>query len=69
MDFGSAWKALVEETNKLTVSGTCEACPNNRLCNTCAALAMAETGSTNGTPTYLCKAVKVLEEISKIQIK
>lgn len=67
MDFMPAWKRLVEETQKLTVSGTCEACPNKNLCNTCAAIAMAETGSTNGIPTYLCKAVKTLEEIARLK--
>ena len=63
-DFNSAWKKIVDISQKVSVSGVCDTCPNKGLCNTCAAIAMAETGSTKGIPTYLCKAVEVFQEIA-----
>ena len=64
-DFASAWKELVRISDEVSLSGVCSNCPNQRLCNTCAAIAMAETGSTEGIPTYLCKAVEVFQEIAE----
>ena len=63
-DFSSAWRKLVSDTEKISVSGICDTCPNRGLCHTCAAIAMAETGTTEGIPTYLCKAAKAFEEIA-----
>lgn len=64
-DFLSAWKQLIQKSEEISVSGICDTCANRGLCHTCAAIAMAETGSTKGIPTYLCKAVKVFQEIAE----
>lgn len=63
-DFKSAWEKLVDHGDKISVSGICDTCQNKGLCHTCAAIAMAETGSTEGIPTYLCKAVEVFQKIA-----
>ena len=68
-DFMPAWKQLVDTSEKISVSGVCDTCPNKGLCNTCAAIAMAETGSTEGIPTYLCKAVEVFQEIADKELR
>ena len=61
--FCEAWSDIVTESEKVSLSGVCEACPDRELCHTCAAIARAETGKCEGIPTYLCKTV---EEFSKI---
>lgn len=55
MDFASAWKKVVEETNEIRYSPVCTNCPNARLCHTCIAMIHNETGSVNGHPEYMCK--------------
>lgn len=54
-DFTSAWKQLVEETSQIRLSSKCSACRNRKLCQTCAACALLETGSYSGTPEYMCR--------------
>lgn len=39
------------------LSGTCTGCQNRRICHSCAAMAMAETGNVSGIPKYLCEMV------------
>lgn len=64
-DFQSAWKELVEAGEKVCLSGVCSSCPNMKICHVCAAIALAETGTTTGIPTYFCKSVEVLQKIAK----
>lgn len=53
--FETAWKQIVDETAQMHLSGVCKACPDRRICHSCAAMALAETGSVSGIPKYLCE--------------
>ena len=64
-DFADAWKKIVELTENIRASGVCESCPNRQLCHTCPSIALSETGSTEGIPTYLCKMVEELQQIAE----
>lgn len=64
-EFLEAWKELVNETEKVCLSGVCNSCPNLGICHTCAAIAVAETGDTKGIPTYFCKSVEIFREIAE----
>lgn len=72
--FREAWEELVKVTGNLKLSGICAECPNQKLCHSCAAMAMAETGSTSGVPVYLCEMVEemkkqALSEFKTINVK
>ena len=72
--FAEAWQELVRESEKLTLSGVCNQCPNLQLCHACAAMAMAETGSASGIPKYLCKMALALKtqaetELASVQLE
>ena len=60
--FSEAWKELTIVSEKTRLSGVCVKCPNQKLCHSCAAMALAETGSTEGIPTYLCETVEELRK-------
>lgn len=62
--FTEAWHDLVCESEKLKLSGVCRDCPDRKLCHSCAAMAMAETGEASGIPTYLCEMVRNMKEIA-----
>lgn len=62
--FGEAWKKLVEVSNQMKISGVCAECPNRKLCHSCAAMAMAETGNTASVPQYLCEMVQEMRQIA-----
>lgn len=67
--FKTAWEELVEESEKLTLSGICLQCANKALCHACAAMAMAETGEANGIPVYLCRMVESMRQMAKIDVE
>ncbi|MDY3281438.1 radical SAM protein [Dysosmobacter sp.] len=58
--FGEAWRELTERSAGLALSGVCGKCPNAELCHSCAAMAMAETGSASGIPKYLCRMTRAM---------
>lgn len=66
--FGEAWRELTEVSSKLTLSGVCAKCANQQLCHCCAAMALSETGSASGIPTYLCEMVTELMRLSSQQV-
>lgn len=63
--FRDAWTALTELTAALRLSGLCEKCPDRGVCFPCAAIAMAETGTTEGVPRYKCRVTRAIYEIAK----
>ena len=63
--FGDAWRQLTERTAQLRLSGLCEKCPDRMICHPCAAIAMAETGTTEGVPRYKCQITRAIHEIAK----
>lgn len=66
--FLEAWKEIVEISEKLRTSSICEKCPDQQMCHSCAAMAYAETGRTEGIPTYLCKMVREMKQIARNEL-
>lgn len=62
--FSDAWQELTQVSERLTLSGVCDKCPNQQLCHACAAMALAETGSPSGIPHYLCEMVAAMRELA-----
>lgn len=62
--FSESWDEMVKISERVSLSGVCNTCPDKELCHTCAAVAMAETGKVEGIPTYLCKTVEELQRIA-----
>lgn len=60
--FRDNWEVLTKISGELKVSGVCEKCPNQKLCHSCAAMALTETGSTEKIPIYLCEMVKEMKK-------
>lgn len=63
--FGQAWTELMHVCGRLSTSGVCAQCPNQKICHTCAAMAIAETGKTTGIPKYLCQSAQEMRVIAK----
>lgn len=54
-DFEIAWKEIVAETRQIELSMQCASCEKRQVCQVCAASALLETGSYQGTPAYMCQ--------------
>ncbi len=67
--FNAAWEELVEESEKLVLSGICQKCANRELCHACAAMAMAETGKADGIPVYLCRMVETIRKMAILDLE
>lgn len=67
-DFAAAWRELTEQSAALTLSGVCAGCPNQSMCHSCAAMAMAETGSASGIPRYLCEMSQAMKTLAKREL-
>lgn len=69
VEFEEAWKFTKKETESLKISARCSSCKLRKVCNTCVAAAIAETGKADGVPEYLCRyteaTVRYLKETSK----
>lgn len=68
LDFAAAWERLAACSQELRLSGVCESCANRSLCHACAASALAETGSTEGVPQYLCRMVQQMRRLAKEEL-
>ena len=62
--FAACWEKLREETEKLRLSGVCQRCESRSVCHSCAAMAYAETGTTEGIPRYLCKMTEEMQRLA-----
>lgn len=64
--FTAAWQQLREETARIRLPKKCAACANKQVCSVCAAVCLAETGSFDGVPAYMCekteKQIRFLSE-------
>lgn len=67
-NFEDAWNQLVSNCDTLKLSSICGKCENKQLCHSCAAMAMAETGSTTGVPRYLCEMVQEMQRIAREEL-
>lgn len=69
VEFEKAWELTKKGTESLRISARCSSCKLRKVCNTCVAAAIAETGKADGVPEYLCRyteaTVRYLKETSK----
>lgn len=65
LGFDASWEAITGHARAMRLSGVCEGCANYRVCHPCAAIAYAETGSTTGIPTYLCRTTRELRRLAQ----
>ena len=68
LPFSEAWAKLVQEAEAVAVSSVCLGCANQAMCHACAAMAMTETGSAGGIPTYLCRMVEEMKRLAKEEL-
>lgn len=66
--FDGAWRRLVEISEVIHTSGVCEQCVNQRMCHSCAAMAYAETGTTEDVPLYLCETMQAMRRIAEKEL-
>ena len=59
----------MRETAALPISRVCVDCPDHGLCHSCAAMAITETGRSDGIPRYLCEMVEALRHIAEDALK
>ena len=67
--FATAWKQIVEKTEQIRLSSKCSACTMQQVCQTCAACALLETGSYDGTPEYMCQYTENTLQMLKKYLK
>ncbi|MCD8230977.1 MAG: radical SAM protein [Clostridiales bacterium] len=60
LGFSQAWRQTVQQTEQVRLSGVCQSCPNKNVCHSCMAMAIAETGTHAGIPTYLCRMAEAI---------
>lgn len=65
--FPKAWDEVTEASKKLTLSGVCNRCSNQKICHSCAAMAIAETGEASGIPQYLCEMTAELKKRAELE--
>jgi len=65
--FKEAWEYVTTEVQNIKRCKECDECIYYNICPSCAAASLAETGSTEGRPSYLCERtyelVRMCEEI------
>lgn len=68
-DFRTAWKEINEKSDRIALSGLCTKCDNRSICHSCAAMAIAETGEFGKVPEYLCKMMRSMQKIARIELE
>ncbi len=56
--FQIAWTRILQQFENLRTSPECNACTVRKVCQTCAACAVLETGRFEGVPEYMCRYTK-----------
>ena len=67
--FADAWNELIQETEKVRLSGICSKCDNQGVCHACAAMAFAETGEYGAVPRYLCEMMHAMKRHASEQLR
>ena len=62
--FEKAWDVLREETKKIRRPETCIGCEKKEICGQCAAVCVAETGSFDQAPDYMCQRTKEILRVT-----
>ncbi len=68
-NFNTAWSHIVNETEKIRLSGVCESCKDRFICHSCMAMAYAETGKHSGIPRYLCRMAESVRQDAQQRLK
>ena len=63
LGFAEAWKCAREFTNTVRLPSECAACSHNKDCCACASSCVAETGSFDKKPEYVCTFTKTFHEL------
>lgn len=66
--FIECWEELKKTSGEIVLSGICEACENQLICHSCAAMAQTETGTFIKVPVYLCQVVKEMKRLARIEL-
>lgn len=71
LGFDGAWQAIRAAREQIFVPPQCSTCADKNLCDQCAAICFAETGSFTGVPEYLCERTRayragIRKELEKI---
>lgn len=56
--FDAAWDCLRRETAALRLPAACSVCQYKKVCASCAAVCLTETGKFDGVPEYVCDMTK-----------
>lgn len=62
--FKESWNRLIAVSEQVTLTGVCRTCSNNKICHSCAAAALAETGTFSGIPRYLCRQMAAAKKLA-----
>ena len=65
ISFDQAWAVIKEESKKITLPSKCITCSKRRICNVCPAVCVAETGSFNDSPQYMCEYTDELMKLAE----
>lgn len=64
MGFDRAWEQVRAYVRQIRMPRECADCPKKGRCNSCAAACIAESGSTEIKPDYICKMTQRLENLT-----
>lgn len=68
-NFSEAWEKLTVKTEQIRLPGICEKCEGKKICHSCAAMSVAETGEYQKVPVYLCEMVNSMKKIASDQLR
>lgn len=61
--FAASWSYITEESKKIKRCQKCDECEYMGICPSCCAVCLAETGSTDGCPDFLCEYTHELVQL------
>ena len=67
--FASAWESIKEQTALLHQPAECVSCNLKNICSVCAAKSLAETGSCDKKPEYLCRMTKEIIKLTEKELE
>ncbi len=63
-DFSVGWEYIKSQREGIVLPGKCKGCSLSRVCDVCAAVTVAETGSFDGVPDYACQKAVEFQRLS-----
>lgn len=66
--FRKAWQQVSSGTRAIRLSEKCSVCCLRPVCRSCAASALLETGSFDGTPEYMCRYAAETERLLRLEM-